>query len=372
MTTQNDQQALLKPNTLGGDLNLKNRIVMAPLTRCRADNPDIAPTDLHAEYYSQRASTGLLITEGSPVSPRANGYPNVAAIYSKAQIEGWKKVTQAVHNQGGKIFIQLWHVGRMSHPDYHNGKLPLSASAVNAGGKVRTATGEVKEKVAPKAMTLDEIQTTHQEFLQAAQNAMEAGFDGVELHSSNGYLFHQFFATCSNKRTDEYGGNVENRTRFFFELLDKIKKVIPINRVGVRLNPSLNGWAGITVDETTLPTFDYIIKRLNDYDLAYLHLSEPYYSVDDVPLAEKQVTKRYRPIYKGTLMTNTKFTQESGNRVIESGDADLVAYGELLIANPDLAERFAQNAALNEPDRSTYYSIGAKGYTDYPFLNSEK
>ncbi len=363
------KQALLQ-NYLMGDLALPNRIVMAPLTRCRADNEELAPTALHAEYYAQRASAGFIISEGVPVSTQASGYLNVPGIYTTAQTEAWKLVTKAVHDKNGRIFIQLWHVGRMSHPDYHGGELPVAPSAISAGGRVRTPKG-IKEKVAPRALTVAEIKQTIQDFVQGAKNALYAGFDGVEIHSSNGYLFHQFFSTCSNIRTDEYGGSIENRSRIFFELLDELKKIMPLNRVGVRLNPSLHTGMGIQVNKDTLPTFDYIIQRLNDYDLAYLHLSEPYYPVDDVPFAEPNVTKRYRPIYKGTLITNTRFTQVTGNQIIEDGLADLVAYGVPFIANPDLPERFAQNAPLNEPDKSTFYTTGAKGYTDYPFLVKE-
>jgi N-ethylmaleimide reductase len=242
----------------------------------------------------------------------------------------------------------------MSHPDFHNGELPLSASATNPHSKSYTPEG-FKETVAAKAMTLAEIKQTIADFKNAAKNAMEAGFDGVEIHSSNGYLFHQFFNGTSNHRTDDYGGSIENR-----------------DRIGLRLNPSLHGVFGMTMDEETIPTFDYIIKKLNDYDLAYLHLSEPFTDVSEVPFAEKNIAKRYRLIFKGTLVINSGFDQESGNRVIEDGDADAVAFGKPFISNPDLPERFAENASLAEWDQSTFYTVGEKGFTDYPSLQEAK
>ncbi|TXK37785.1 alkene reductase [Pontibacter qinzhouensis] len=360
-------QPLLKPIKLH-DLALKNRIVMAPMTRSRADNPEKAPTDLIAKYYEQRASAGLIISEGTPVSTQAVGYINVPGIYSQGQVEGWKKVTAAVHKQGGKIFAQLWHVGRMSHPDFHNGEFPVAPSAINPDDQAFTETG-FKPTVTPRALTISEIQQIVQDFKNAARNAVEAGFDGVEVHASNGYLFHQFFVTCSNTRTDAYGGSRENRARLLFEVLDAIKEVMPIERVGVRLNPSLHGQFGITIDEETIPTFDYIVGRLSsDYTLSYLHLSEPFSDVSKVPFAEPYIAKRYRPLYNGNLIINKGFNQEKGNKVIADGDADLVAFGVPFISNPDLVERFAQHEELQPADNTSFYMPGPKGYIDYPVL----
>ena len=361
-----NNQTLIKNYKLG-DIELKNRVVMAPMTRSRADNPGNIPNDIMVEYYRQRSSAGLIITEGSQISKRAVGYINTPGIYSDEQVEGWKKITKAVHEKDGKIFIQLWHVGRMSHPDFHGGELPLSASAINPNSKSYTPKG-FKDTVAPKAMTIDEIKETIADYGKAAANSVKAGFDGVELHSSNGYLLHQFFNSTSNIRTDEYGGSIENRARILFEVLDEMKKHIPENRIGVRLNPSLHGIFGTVLDENTIPTFDYIIEKLNDYDLAYLHLSEPFNDVSEVKYAEKEIAKRYRPVYRGTLMINTNFNRERGNKIIEDGLADLVAYGKPFISNPDLVERFKVNAPLNEWDESTFYVPGEKGYTDYPFM----
>ena len=339
---------------------------MAPMTRSRADNDGkVATDDLQGLYYEQRASAGLLITEGSQVSEKAVGYINTPGIYTDAQVEGWKTVTKRVHDKGGKIFIQLWHVGRMSHPNFHNGELPVSASALNPNAKSFTSEG-FKDTVTPKEMTIEDIKTTVKDFQHAAANAIKAGFDGVEIHSSNGYLFQQFFNGCSNKRTDDYGGSFENRARFFFEVVDAIKAVIPQEKIGVRFNPSLHGMFGITLDEDTIPTFEYIIKKLNDYNLAYVHLSEPFTDVSEVPFAVTEIAKHFRPLYNGTLMINTAFDQDKGNKIIEAGEADLVAYGKPFISNPDLVERFENNLELAEWDQDTFYTTGEKGYTDYP------
>jgi N-ethylmaleimide reductase len=340
---------------------------MAPMTRSRATGKGSIPNDLMAEYYAQRATAGLIISEGSPISPRAVGYINTPGIYTKEQIEGWKNITKAVHEKDGKIFVQLWHVGRMSHPDFHNGQLPLSASAINPNSKAYTPKG-FKETVTPKEMTIDEIKSTVKDFGTAAANALEAGFDGVEIHASNGYLLHQFFSSTSNIRTDEYGGSIQNRAKILFEVIEEIKKYVPENKIGVRLNPSLHGVFGMTLDENTIPTFDYIINKLNDYDLSYLHLSEPFTDVSEVAHAETQIAKRYRPVYKGTLMINSAFDQEKGNEFINQGLADLVAFGKLFISNPDLVKRFEKNAEPAPWDESTFYTPGEKGYTDYPFM----
>ena len=362
---ENTQPLLTKYEMKG--LLLANRVVMAPMTRSRADNPGNVPTDLMAEYYAQRASAGLLITEGSQISKRAVGYINTPGIYSTEQVEGWKKVTASVHKKGGKIFIQLWHVGRMSHPDFHNGELPLSASAINPNAESYTPQG-FKKTVTPKEMSIEEIKETVRDFGNAAKIAMIAGFDGVEIHSSNGYLLHQFFSPTSNIRTDEYGGSIENRAKILFDVIDEIKRHMPTNRIGARLNPSLHNIFGMTLNEETIPTFDYIVENLNNYDLAYLHLSEPFNDVTEVPGAEPNIAKHYRPLYKGTLMINSRFNRERGNQVIKDNLADLVAFGKPFISNPDLVERFEKYAELARWDENTFYTSGEKGYTDYPPL----
>lgn len=361
-----ETQKLLTPYVMG-DLSLKNRVVMAPMTRSRADNAENAPTTLQATYYKQRASAGLIITEGSQVSKAAVGYINTPGIYSDAQVEGWKKTVEAVHKEGGKIFIQLWHCGSMSHPDFHNGEKPLSASDVNPNEKSYTPQG-FKDTVSPTPMTLEDIKQTIVDFGNAAANAKKAGFDGVEIHSSNGYLFHQFFNNHTNKRTDNYGGNIENKARLLFDVIEEIKKVYPENRIGVRLNPSLHGAFGMQADDETIPTFEYIVKKLNNYSLAYLHLSEPFTDVSSVPFLVSEIAKHFRPLYNGTLMINNGFTKESGNKVIEKNLADLVAFGKLFISNPDLPKRFETNAPLQEWDEATFYVLGEAGYIDYPML----
>ena len=348
------------------NLPLRNRVVMAPLTRSRANNEGNLPIEgLHDVYYAQRASAGLIITEGAQVSKEAVGYINTPGIYSKEQVAAWKNVTKKVHEAGGKIVIQLWHVGRISHPDFHQGALPLAPSAINPNTKSYTPEGN-KDTVVPKEMTKEDIKRTVNDFKNAAKNAMDAGFDGVEIHSSNGYLFHQFFNGTSNKRTDEYGGSKENKARFFFEVLDAIKEVIPTQKIGARFNPSLHGIFGMDMDEDTIPTFEYIIQKLNNYNLAYIHLSEPFTDVSSIPFAVTEIAKHFRPLYNGNLMINAGFTQESGNKVLEEGNADLVAFGKLFISNPDLVTRFEKNIALSTWQEATFYTPGKEGYIDYP------
>lgn len=364
------KQALLKPIEIG-DLTLKNRVIMAPMTRNRADNEFNAPTEMHAEYYKQRASAGLIISEGSQVSYQARGYINTAGIHRPEQIEGWKKVTDAVHEKDGKIFVQLWHVGRISHPDFHDGDKPVAPSAINANAQCFTKDG-FKDTVEPRAMTTEEVKETVQDFKRAAKNAVDAGFDGIEIHSSNGYLIHQFFNKSSNHRTDEYGGSIENRARILFEIIEAVKVFFPENRIGLRLNPSLHGIFGMEADEETIPTFEHIVKKLNDYDLAYLHLSEPFNDVSDVDFLVSNIAEHFRPMYNGNLMINAGFDQESGNKIIEEGNADMVAYAKLFISNPDLPLRFEKNAELQDWDQDTFYATGKEGYTDYPKLSEQK
>lgn len=361
------EQALLQPYDMKG-LQLKNRIVMAPMTRSRSDNPEGAATALTAQYYEQRAEAGLIITEGTYVSPEAAGYINVPGIYTDAQVKGWKLVTDAVHKKGGKIFAQIWHVGRISHPDLLDGKLPLAPSALNPNIQTYTFEG-FKDTVTPQEMSIADIKRTIEDFRNAGANAVKAGFDGVEIHSANGYLFHQFFNLYSNHRTDEYGGSQENRARLLFEVIDALATVMPLDRVGLRLNPSLHGIQGMMVDEDSIPVHEYIVKRLNDYDLAYLHLTEPFTPVGDVPFAVTEVAKHFRPLYKGTIIINKGFNGESGNKVIAEGDADLVAFGVPFLSNPDLVERIRKQAPLNAPDMATFYTPGPKGYVDYPMLS---
>jgi N-ethylmaleimide reductase len=346
------------------DLNLANRIFMAPMTRSRSDNTDSLVTERHAKYYAQRASAGLIISEGTVVSEMAVGYVNVPGIYSEKQTEAWKQVTNAVHKKGGHIFAQLWHVGRISHPDLLDGRLPLAPSAINPNKDILTYNGRVKS-ITPKELSVEEIKNIVNEFKHAAINAIKAGFDGVEIHASNGYLFHQFFNNVSNKRNDEYGGNDRNKSRFLFEVIDALKSVIPVNKIGVRLNPMMHGFSGILVDNQTAGTFNYIVNKLNDYDLAYLHLSKPTKILDE-PYFIENVIGHYRKIYKGFLIANGNYNLESAENEIKSKRADAVAFGVPFIANPDLVLRFKNGNPLAEADKNTFYTSGDKGYIDYP------
>ncbi len=360
-------QPLLTPVKLGRH-ELPNRVVMAPMTRSRAYNRDQAPTELHAEYYAQRASAGLIITEGSQISPQGVGYVHTPGIHSEAQIKGWKKVSDAVHARNGRIFIQLWHVGRVSHPDFHNGALPVAPSAINPDTQSFTPQG-LKDTVTPRALDTREVRQVVQDYVQAARNAMQAGFDGVEIHGANGYLIEQFLRDASNMRNDEYGGSVPNRARFLFDIVDGIVDSIGADRVGVRLSPA-NTW-NVSADSDTRALYDFVIGALSSYELAYLHLREGQGDLSAIPNMVTRVTEHYRTVYRGTLITNTGYDRDKGDAVIANGHADLVAYGALFIANPDLVERFRVNAPLARADQNTFYQGGAQGYVDYPTLQAE-
>ncbi|WP_445665428.1 alkene reductase [Fodinibius sp. AD559] len=358
------KQPLLTTYNLSG-IKLANRIVMAPMTRSRAGENNI-PTDLMAKYYRQRSSAGLIISEGTQISKQGIGYPWTPGIHTDEQVEGWKKVTKAVHQENGKIFAQLWHVGRVSHPRYHNGEPPVAPSAVKPEGQIFTADG-MKDFVTPRALETDEIPGIIGDYTQAAQNAVEAGFDGVEIHGANGYLIDQFLKDGTNKRDDQYGGNLKNRTRFALEVVKSVIEAIGADKTGVRFSPAGRN-QGIS-NSNPKETFGYLFKQLNDFNLAYVHLMEPMSDVSDLNNYPTEVTKYFRKIYEGTIITNVGYDKKSGNKAIEDGLADLVAYGRPFIANPDLPERFAANAELNKPDKSTFYGGNEKGYTDYPFMN---
>ena len=356
---------LLTPFKLGS-YTLQNRIVLAPLTRNRTV-VDNVPNALMALHYEQRATAGLLISEATQVSPQGLGYPNTPGIHSPEQIEGWKLITNAVHAKGGKIFLQLWHVGRISHPDLQpNGELPVAPSAIAPEGEVATYTG-MKPYVTPRALELAEIPKIVDQYRIGAKNALEAGFDGVEVHSANGYLLDQFLQDNTNHRTDIYGGSLENRARLLMEVMEAVVDVWGSDHVGVRLSPS--GTFSSMYDSNRAVTFGYVVKELNRFNLAYLHLVAP--RVEGFGSAEDQPdlgADFFRPIFKGTIITAGGYSFETGNAAIASGNADLVSFGRLYIANPDLPERFAANAPLNTPDRTTFYGGDAKGYTDYPTL----
>ncbi len=367
MSKPNFTAPLLQP-FYSDALDLPNRVCMAPMTRGRANNPGHVPNDLMVQYYHQRASAGLIVTEGTHISERANGWEHVPGIYTADQVAGWRKVTDAVHAAGGRIWCQLWHQGRMSVPELLNGKLPLAPSAITAKGVSGFIDGGYRQAPVPEAASLEDVKQTVTNFKHAAMCADEAGFDGVELHGANGYFIHQFLSAQSNGRTDEYGGTIENRARFLFEVIDAVHEALPPERVALRLSPSMNDMQGMTVNDRTAAQFDYVVERLNASGLAYLHLLEPMKPVDEIAYAVKDVAAHFRPIYKGTLMINKGFTFETGNDILSKGLADLVSFGTPYIANPDLVGRFAGGEPLAEADKNTFYTTGPQGYTDYPAL----
>lgn len=357
---------LLSPGQLGA-LTLKNRTVMAPLTRMRT-SPGGIPNAMMAEYYGQRSTAGLIISEASQVSPQGVGYPGTPGIHSPEQIAGWKEVTTKVHNQGGKMFLQLWHVGRISHPDLQpQGQLPLAPSAIQPAGEAITATG-FKPFVTPRALELEELPEIVAQYRRGAENAKAAGFDGVEVHAANGYLLDQFLQDCSNQRQDRYGGSLENRFRLVREVLEAVIEVWGSDRVGIRLSPS--GSFNDMGDSNPSALFSYVVQELVPYNLAYLHLVEPRVNNSetlDEPCSEL-TSGFFRKLYPGTIMAAGAYSQSSGDLAIAQGDVDFVAFGRLYISNPDLVARFAQNAPLNDYDRNTFYGGDATGYLDYPFL----
>jgi len=352
---------VLSPIKIGA-YSLPNRVVMAPLTRMRS--PDGVANELMATYYTQRASAGLIISEATPISPQGIGYPAIPCIYNAEHVEGWKKVTAAVHAHNGHIFLQLWHVGRISHPDYHNGKLPVAPSAIAPKGQAITPHG-MKPFVTPRDLSIAEIQEIVEHYRHAAENALAAGFDGVEIHAANGYLIDQFLRDGSNQRTDEYGGSLENRTRFLLQITEAVVSVWGSERVGVRLAPS--GTFNDMTDSVPEALFVYVLEQLNPFNLAYLHVVDALES--DIRHGANVVDLAIlRAAYHGTLIVCGGYDYERANETIAKGLADAVAFGVLYIANPDLVERFAGNAPLNEADASTFYGGEAKGYTDYPTL----
>lgn len=338
---------------------------MAPLTRRRAA-ADGVPTAMNALYYAQRTSAGLIMAEATPISQQGTGYPDVPGIYTQKQIEGWKLVTDAVHEKGGHIFLQLWHVGRFSHNDFQpGGKAPVAPSAIPFRGRqINTGKNGHQETPIPHALTKPEIKSIIGDYWQAAKNAMEAGFDGVELHAANGYLVDQFLNDISNQRTDEYGGSFGNRYRFLAEVLDALCSVWGSDRVGVRLAPG-GGSLGMR-DSDPLGLFAYVISRLNDFDLAYLSILQQWFDVEDYPPELKNLTPYFRKFYDGLLITNHGFDFAQANKIIADGHAEMVAFGKWYISNPDLVERFSAGSPITEPDPDTFYGGDERGYTDYP------
>jgi 2,4-dienoyl-CoA reductase-like NADH-dependent reductase (Old Yellow Enzyme family) len=348
---------LLDPIQIGS-WNLSNRIIMAPLTRCRASEGRV-PNDLMSQYYRQRASAGLIITEATSISPMGVGYPDTPGIWSEAQIEGWRKITKAVHEEGGKIVLQLWHVGRVSDPFYLSGELPIAPSAIAPEGHVSLLRPQ-KPFVVPRALTLEEIPGIIREYKQGAENALRAGFDGVELHGANGYLLDQFLQDGSNQRTDDYGGSIENRARLMLEAIDAAISVWGATRVGLHLNPRSD--AHSMRDSEPVTTFGYVAEQASKRGLAFLCVREPY----KAPQIRQEMRKRFQGIY----IANDSLTRETANELLANGDADAAAFGRLFISNPDLVYRFGLSSpSFNELLSDRLHTPGPKGYVDYPALS---
>jgi len=350
-----------------GAMRLPNRIVMAPLTRMRAGVANV-PTALNAEYYAQRSSAGLIISEGTAISPQAQGYPNAPGIYTAAQIAGWRTVTDRVHARGGRIVMQIAHNGRDSHSSLmSDGAAPVAPSAVLPTIPALTKDFQQVPAEIPRPLETPEIAVIIGTFRQAALNAMEAGFDGVELQGANSHLIEQFLETGTNERTDEYGGSKENRARFLFEIVDEVTSAIGVDRLGVRLSPF--GQYGGIHDGNPLELFTYVISELSKRQIAWLHLIEARGSeiglTDELHENARNNAALFRSAFAGPLLSAAAYTPESGAEAVGKKDADAIAFGRLFIANPDLVERIRENRPLNPPDRSTFYGGGARGYTDY-------
>lgn len=339
-----------------GAIELNSRIVMAPLTRCRAEDGRV-PGDLMLEYYSQRASAGLIISEATAVTPMGVGYPDTPGIWNQAQVSGWRRITDAVHAKGGKIVLQLWHVGRVSDPMYLDGALPVAPSAIAPAGHVSLVRPE-RPFTTPRALETEEISDIVEAFRQGAENAQAAGFDGVEIHAANGYLIDQFLQDSSNKRSDAYGGSVENRARLLLEITDAVLSVWDAGRVGVHLSP--RGDAHDMGDSDPAAIFGHVASALSARNIAFICAREAE--------GEDSLVPTIKALFSGAFIANERFTGESANAWIEDGRVDAVAFGVPFIANPDLPQRLRQQAELNTPDSSTFYASGAEGYTTYPAI----
>ena len=357
---------LFSPYRLG-NIELKSRIVMSPMTRSRAINN--VPNDLLSEYYSQRSGAGLIITEGTSPSPNGLGYSRIPGIFSKEQVEGWKKVTDAVHNGSAKIFVQLMHTGRIGHPlNLPEGAEIIAPSAVKAAGQIWTDSQQLQDYQTPRAMTIDDIVHTRNEYVTAAKNAITAGFDGVELHGANGYLLEQFLSPFSNVRNDNYGGSIETRMRFVLEVVKAVADAIGKGKTGIRLSPY-----GVASDMAPYPeidaTYKHLAEKLNNMGIAYIHLVD--HSAMGAPPVSPVLKKEIRKIFKNTLILSGGYNDERAEIDLKSGHADLIAFGRPFINNPDLPDRFANSWPLSENlDMATFYTPGSKGYTDYPVYKS--
>jgi N-ethylmaleimide reductase len=352
---------LFTPWTLGS-VKLKNRIVMSPMTRCRAIG-NVA-NELMATYYRQRASAGLIVTEGTSPSPNGLGYARIPGIFSTKQVEGWRQVTEAVHGEGGRIFLQIMHVGRIAHPDnMPAGSEILAPSAVQAKGEMWTDGGGMQPHPAPREMTLDDIATARGEYVAGARNAVEAGFDGIELHGANGYLLEQFIHPDTNRRTDGYGGSIEKRCRFVLEVAEEVAGAIGKERTGIRLSP-YGVFNDLTPYDDIDATYTWLAGQLDVLGIVYVHLVD--HSSMGAPPVDPRTVARIREVFTGTLVLSGGYTGERAEADIASGRANLVAFGQAFLANPDLPQRILDGASLQEPDPDTFYTADEKGYTDYP------
>jgi len=358
-----------------GDVTLKHRVVMAPLTRLRSRQPGDVPQPMNATYYGQRASDGgLLITEATNISEQSRGYPGAPGIHSAEQVQGWRAVTDAVHDKGGFIFSQIWHTGRVSHSSMQpDGQAPLAPSAVAAEGQHMTATGTPTPFETPRALTVPQIDAIVEDFRKAAENARAAGFDGVEVHGANGYLIDQFLQDHTNRRDDEYGGSIENRMRFLLRAVDAAVEVLGAGRVGVRIAPW--GRSNDIRDSDPQALFSHVARELGRRKLAYLHVVEPRADqTSDVNALDPNApdaSSRFKDDFGGAVIAAGGFTRDTAADEVAQGRADAVAFGRLFIANPDLPERFRRGAPLNAYDRATFYGGGEQGYVDYPFLDRD-
>jgi N-ethylmaleimide reductase len=362
----NPNHPLLNPIRLG-EIDLPNRIIMASMTRARTDNPRSVPNQLQAQYYAQRATAGLILTEGTWPSRESEGFINVPGLYTREQADGWRQVTDSVHAAGGRIVVQLGHTGSSSHPDLLDGALPLGPSAINPGLKAFTPSG-FKDTVTPRAMDLSDIARTVEDYAKAARLAQTAGFDGVELHGINTFLIPTFLYEALNHRTDRYGGSPENRARIVLEIVDAMIDTWAPGRVGIKLSPGLTGVGNFIAGPETLATFEYLIAQLSKRHLAYLQLMNPVNDLTGTHVEGlgQDVAKHFRSHYSGTLVANGGYSFESGNALLRDGFADAIAFGAPFIANPDLVRRFSENLPLSPSDPSTFYGGNALGYLDYP------
>lgn len=368
--TQSDD-ILFTPFDLG-DLTLPNRVIMSPLTRSRASQPGDVPNAMNAEYYRQRAGAGLIIAEATQVSPQGKGYAFTPGIHSEAQVEGWKQVTEAVHAAGGRIYLQLWHVGRISRPELQpNGEIPVAPSAIKPEGAKTFISAEsgMVDVLQPRALEIDEMPDIVAQYRHGAENAKRAGFDGVEVHCANGYLLDQFLRTHSNRRTDEYGGSVENRMRLPLEVIDAVINVWGTERVGVRIGPT--GSFNDMDDANPKETFSAFAKALHERGIAFLEVIEDSFQGNHANGRHEEIIDALRSSFRRAYIGNGRYSAEEARERIGRGLADLVSFGRPFIANPDLPERFRRAAPLNEWDESTFYGGDAKGYTDYPFLEDD-